>query len=559
MPTLTQNLFYGEGSKSWELDVIEGTWPADLEGAVFIIGPDKRRPGGHWFNESGMVLKIDCATGAGGKIGARTRRIDTPLSQLKDRFPSVFKKFFVMEVSPFGFTNMANTNLQPLDGRLFVGYDVGRPLEIDPETLEFLTPVGSNGEWEQGLPGLIEPLVSVAAHPAPAYDESALYFVNYNQFPPGSAGGGTWLARWDMEGKLERWRLEGMSPYDSIHDIKATRDYLVITDLPFVVEPQTFRGKPRKRPAADFTQMWIVAKEDLRRTKTGGSVPVKELKIKMASGHIAIDYENPGGEITAYLQHIPTADLAMTFTRDETSHKTGRHFDAAYEGMINFGLQPSPVGRYRVSGKTGELLDSKLAIDAEGFWSGVLWSNDFYNKSAQDHPQNLFFGSIGCDPELISESAWRLYKDYADPIVPMDELPEQVVPGTMSRIDLESMEFDDQWKYPEGSFPHPPTYVPRKNAKHDKDGYVITVCHKDGPKEVHIFDAANLSQGPIARASSPDFVVPLMLHSCWMPRRAGPRPSHYKVSPVRDALEAMAKAPAKTLETFGMIRGMAGF
>ena len=559
MATLTQNLFYGVGESQWDLTVTEGTWPIDAGGAVFIIGPDKRRPGGHWFNESGMVLKIECAPSPAGKIRARTRRIHTPIEQLKERFPALFKKFFVMEVSPFGFTNMANTNLQPIGDRLFVGYDVGRPLEIDPETLDFLTPVGSNGEWEQGLPGLLEPLISVAAHPAPAHDEGALYFVNYNQFPPGAPGGGTWIARWDMEGKIKRWNLEGMSPFDSIHDIKATRDYLVITDLPFVVEPRTFRGKPRKKAAADITQMWIVAKEDLRRAKPGSSVAVKELRIPMASGHILVDYENPGGELNVFLQHIPTADLAMTFTTKDVSHASGRRFDGGYEGMINFGLQPTPVGRYRVNARTGELLDSKIALDAEGFWSGVLWSNDFYNKSAIDHPQNMFFGSIGCDPELVSQAAWDLYRDYANPMVPMDALPTAPVPGTLSRIDLESMEFADQWKYPEGSFPHPPTYVPRKNAQHDKDGYVVTVCHRDGAKEVHIFDAASIGKGPLARATSPDFIVPLMLHSCWMPARSGPRPSRYRVNPVRDALEAIAKAPAKTIETFGMIRGMAGF
>jgi carotenoid cleavage dioxygenase-like enzyme len=74
-----------------------------------------------------------------------------------------------MELSPFGITNLANTNVQVLDDRLFVGYDVGRQLEVDPDTLDYITPVGRTDEWLQALPGLLEPLIPVAAHPAPDF------------------------------------------------------------------------------------------------------------------------------------------------------------------------------------------------------------------------------------------------------------------------------------------------------------------------------------------------------------------------------------------------------
>lgn len=66
---------------------------------------------------------------------------------------------------------------------------------------------------------------------------------------------------------MEKRRIEGMSRHDSTHDIKASRDHLVITDLPFVIEPETFAGTPRKRKAQDFTRLWIVRKEDLRNTQ----------------------------------------------------------------------------------------------------------------------------------------------------------------------------------------------------------------------------------------------------------------------------------------------------
>ncbi|MEZ5141489.1 MAG: carotenoid oxygenase family protein [Acidimicrobiales bacterium] len=303
MATLTTNLFHGMGEVDLRLDVVEGHWPADMDGAVFVVGPDKRSPGGHWFSEHGLVLRIDCRPGADGTVAVRSRRIDTPVARLRRRFPNLFRQWEFMEVSPFGVTNLANTNLQPIDGRLFVGYDAGRPIEVDPETLEYLTAVGGNDEWYQSAPGVLEPLVSVAAHPAPAFDERALYFVNYSPLP----GGGRHLARWGLNGPVERWPLEGMGEFDSIHDIKATRDHLVICDLPFVMDA-TFGGGERTRANQVVTRLWIVKKADLRATPPGEPVPVTALEVPFPTGHLSVDHDNPAGRVVVNLEHIPVAD-----------------------------------------------------------------------------------------------------------------------------------------------------------------------------------------------------------------------------------------------------------
>ena len=46
--------------------------------------------------------------------------------------PELFHRNGVLEVSPFGFSNFGNTNVQWMGDRLFLGYDAGRPLEVDP-------------------------------------------------------------------------------------------------------------------------------------------------------------------------------------------------------------------------------------------------------------------------------------------------------------------------------------------------------------------------------------------------------------------------------------------
>src|SRR5690606_17594518 len=185
---MTKNLFWGQGPGEHRLDVIDGRWPDDIDGSVFVIGPDKRRPGGHWFGEHGLLKKIHLRPDVDGRIRVEHRRVDTVINRIRRRLPRLFRTVQFMELSPFGVTNMANTNVEPIADRLFLGYDAGRPIEVDPVTLDVVTPVGGNDEWFQALPGLLEPLVAVAAHPAADDVEGALYFVNYTQVSaPGTA------------------------------------------------------------------------------------------------------------------------------------------------------------------------------------------------------------------------------------------------------------------------------------------------------------------------------------------------------------------------------------
>ena len=106
---------------------------------------------------------------------------------------------------------------------------------------------------------------------------------------------------------MRRWRVTGMSPFDSIHDVKVTEHHLVFTDLPFVVEPETFRGADRERRNQDHTTLWIVAKDDLRRTAPGGEVAVTEVRLPMPTGHLCVDVDEVDGLLRVVAQHMPLA------------------------------------------------------------------------------------------------------------------------------------------------------------------------------------------------------------------------------------------------------------
>ena len=454
---LTTNLFWGRGETDHDLDVVEGHWPTDMDGSVFIVGPDKRRPGGHWFNEQGLLCRIDTKADSSGRISVRHRRVNTPLARIRRRFPWLFKTVVFMNLSPFGLSNLANTNVQGLDGRLFVGYDAGRPIEVDPDSMEYLTPVGGNDEWYQSAPGLFEPAISVAAHPAPDYEEHRLYFVNYSPLP---IGGETHVAAWDLDGPVRRWQVEGMGEFDSIHDIKATRDYVVFCDLPFSIEPGTFTGGGQTQPNKDTTSLWIVSKADLEATPVGGTVPCREVIIPMPSGHLSVDYENPDGTITVYLEHIPIQDLMIMIDRDTTSHFTGDVMDPNHEGLVTLAVQPGSVGRYEIDGATGEVRHNDLASDPD-FWGAVLATKDEHSPRARAKQGQLWYSSLGYDPALVPETWWKLYADAGlNHLVDPHELPTEPVPAGLARFDRESMKVAEVFSFNDGSFPHPPTFVP---------------------------------------------------------------------------------------------------
>lgn len=542
MATLTTNLFRGQGPRDHRLDVVEGAWPADVEGAVFVVGPDKRAPGGHWFAAHGLVEKIHLVPDLDGRVRVQHRLVDTPVARLRRRLPWLFRLVQFMEVSPFGVTNLANTNVQPLDGRLFLGYDAGRPVEIDPETLDHLTPVGANDEWLQALPGVLEPLCAVAAHPAPDVDENALYFVNYTQVSPPGVSSETWLARWDLEGAVQRWRVAGMSEFDSIHDIKATENHLVFSDLPFVFEPQALRGGARTRRNQDHTKLWLVAKDALRATAPGGTVRAVEVRVPMPTGHLFVDHEEVDGCVQVVLQHIPLSDLMISLTRDSVTRPGGPTVDPAYEGLIALATQPAVVGRYLVDPHGGEVLEARTAVDDE-VWGGILLTADTAHPEARRHLRQLWSAGMGFDPELLPTEWWDLYGDATDGLVAPSELPTAALPGSLARIDLEAMKVAEVFTYGDGAFPSPPTFVPRVGATEPEDGYVVVVVHRDGPKEVQVFDARRVADGPVARATSPGFNPGLLLHSCWMPDRVGPRRSGYRVPLWRDVRGALAGMP----------------
>ena len=77
----------------------------------------------------------------------------------------------------------------------------------------------------------------------------------------------------------------------------------------------------------------------------------------------------------------------------------------------------------------------------------------------------------------------------------------------------------DEYLYDKNIYASEPVFAPRRNAKSDTDGYVMSFVedmNAGGRTELHIFDPMNISGGPVTRVEIPHR-MPMGFHACWAP------------------------------------------
>ncbi|NJK62253.1 MAG: hypothetical protein HC921_05805 [Synechococcaceae cyanobacterium SM2_3_1] len=165
-------LRFTENSKLKEL-------PSDLRGSVYMVGPagsidsplapessdpylvDPTREGTIMlYNGDGMIYRLDFDQPQQGVV--LTTRLATPPDYIADAVTHTcpqyqdlkFESIGITRIGSLGLRNQLNTAFLPMKfahedrTRLLLTWDMGRPYEIDPVTLELATPMGWNHEWE---------------------------------------------------------------------------------------------------------------------------------------------------------------------------------------------------------------------------------------------------------------------------------------------------------------------------------------------------------------------------------------------------------------------------
>ena len=119
----------------------------------------------------GAICRLSLEPGARGAAPGRfawqSRSIETPGKRLYNRHPDQFTTSPVGYASPFGPANSSNTAPLPWGNRLYTTWDGGRPVELNPDTLEFVAEVGHVDSWGgSSMPmGGVVPFLLSTAHP----------------------------------------------------------------------------------------------------------------------------------------------------------------------------------------------------------------------------------------------------------------------------------------------------------------------------------------------------------------------------------------------------------
>ncbi|MFD0900812.1 carotenoid oxygenase family protein [Actinomadura sediminis] len=512
----------GADHPDMDLEVIAGAWPDDVRGHYVVSASDQRSHPVHAFFGDGIMARLPLRPGPGGRFPWRARVLDTPSVRLKRARPDLFTPGPVGTSSPWGFVNCANTAPLPWGDRLFATWDAGRPVEVDPVTLGFVAEVGHRDDWKPAMDQAVLPLISTTAHPVVDPDRGCMWSVSRDVLT-----GTVSVIRYDGTGsRVHRWDVENAVLPQATHTITQTRDWLVLADTAFKIDPDEIFGGDRTVANNPDGPLLLVRKDDLVPGKS--AVACKEFRIAPEVNHFYARYDDSDG-VQIVMENTPGVDIGM-YLREDDVDVHGRPIDPALRGMYCHGMTPAFTTIMQFDPETGQVRERARAQNPSRWWQAELSAID-WSLEGQSDPTRHHLVYIGFHPEAINRRALRNYEGRVDTsLFPAEETPAVLV--THDRDDLEPLA---EWTFALDDYPTSPAFVPRGAAGRDgtryagaspggHDGYLVVAVHNDDRFRVELFDAADVGRGPVAVLAPPHgTTVPFLIHSAWMPE-ARPAP-----------------------------------
>lgn len=526
------------------LGIIEGRLPNDLDGHVFFQSLSHRDEDAG-FSGDGMVWRLDLDDEEPAITSRLLRTTDYLMADAFADTPYRFESRGMMRLGPLGLQNQANTALVALDGnRLIATADGGRPWEIDPATLDPVTPVGRLDDYRAmaDLPWnrFLCPMNVTSAHPPYDPETGEYYGVSLSIVPlPGMIY--LEVLAWDGAGSVKRVPVltPGLDPLlisQNAHQLCVTRHHLVILDASGTIEAGKLLNPPNSRAAGVTTpprpqSYFHVISRDAIRAATG-SVTARRVIVPRESGHFMVDYDSRPDRLVIHSAHTSASDFAE-WVQPYDVHPVDRApvrrelVDAITPVNYDIGV----VGRYEIDARTGRILDQHVVYDDRTWGTGGLVARNPLTPAAT--LGDVFHANSGFPTDIAVDRIGRGFIDHPYRIVPYADLPWSGVPSSLVRIDHDAGRTVDAFFFPGDRFGWTPTFVPRRGrATGSTDGYVVSVVFSDettprsSGTELWVFRADDLASGPVARLGHPDLRVPLTLHSVWLDSTRSQRPDY---------------------------------
>ncbi len=380
------------------------------------------------------------------------------------------------------------------------------------------------------------------------------------------------LISWDgQQQQLQKWAVrveDGSGSSDgsprilqSMHQMGVTQDYVILMDTVFKLGVEQLLTAPSPEyPAveralrnlldfrqSDYTVLYIISRCDLRSDRK--KVTARRVKIPRGTAHFLVDYDNPGGQITLHCAHNIGWDAAeWNRPFDDYDNAPFPGFSqGTFPGVVGMATGSTDInvlGRYVVDGKTGIMDESKtmLAEDPGRDLTWMLALCAWCQPDGVTPPpkiEHIFWNGWGSHGDLLPTYIERLYAPAGPRTFTVEEAAEVArrgLPATLVRLDTASMEIADHYVFPAGRFGNSVQFLPTSQSTPGGcEGYLLCVVNgSDDPthSEFWLFDAAQLSAGPLCRLGHPRLKVGMTIHSTWVPEIAQ-RTATYNV-PVKE-------------------------
>jgi carotenoid cleavage dioxygenase len=439
---------------------IEGRWPAALSGVFYRNGPGQQEIGDyryrHWFDGDGLVQRFAVHN---GRLHHRARLVHTHKRQREAELGrAALPTFGSTPPDALGVTgpddlNPANISVLAHGDRLLALWEAGSAWALDPQTLETLGPHAFS-EDTRGLP--------FSAHPRRDRDGSLWNF-----------GYGGRLLLWHLgpDGALRRIKAFDLGDVGMPHDFILTPRYVVLLLPPLLAaagagSDHGFLGTRRWQPERG-TRVLVIDKADLRL--------LRELELPAQwVFHFGNGYEESEGVI---------------------------RFDAA--------RYPDP----------GIMQDSFRAV-MRGTWEAAASAR--WTEYRIDLRSGRITESPGLDEGLAVEfpriSPQDVCRQHQRVVLLSGAVERRQSPGELNCVSCWHRRTDrlDSYRFPETHLVEEHILIPEPRGGADAGGWILGTaldCVR-GRTELNLFDADELSAGPIARSLLP-YAMPLGFHGTY--------------------------------------------
>lgn len=433
----------------------QGKLPEQLIGKIlYRNGPGRRELGGvrysHWFDGDGFVSRFHLQEAGvihSGKF-VKTKKF------IKER---KVKRFLYdgagTKIKNAGAIrgpetlNPANTALMPIQGELWALWEAASPYRLALDNLDTLGQVEFNDELA-GVP--------FSAHP---HQDSKGNWFNFGDI---SFAGKSAIVVYQLNkaGKLEQYKTLPLPRNSYMHDFTMTEDYLIFY-LPALImdelEPvyiDSFSWRPQ-----EGGRLMIVDKNTLTTVKT----------IEQDAGfifHFGNSWQQ-GNEIIINACCYKDATIMTHAMADIVDNLAGQYFE------------PSTASQIRVN-----LSNGRATVDR----TNIAFEFLQYDQRYHGKPSRYQMGVSMSDKLKINEF------------------------DSVSMLDTESG-IIDQFSFSAGTITEEPLFVANTNSTKEGEGFLIHsyLDHKNGHSGVCVFNALNLSAGPLATMKLP-YYLPLGFH-----------------------------------------------